>query len=509
MTAIIARNGDEVTVQITMKLTGSMLDMETAIQSAVNEGGALATQEALSTFDATGAPIKIAGVTLTSKGKVLKEYQTPYGAFMLERYVYQTCNGGATFCPLDDRARIITSSTPKLAQIISDKYASLTAQEVADDLTNNHGRKTTHKFVQRTADIVGSIAQATEEAWDYEIPKQVEPIANISISLDGTCMLMRAINKDDPASRAANKAQLVTDFKVKVSKETQDIDIFSKIKNTLSLDGPKPDCITKKILKKITTGEINNLDTLLDNMHTSEPGGYREAMTGNISLYNLKGERVHTIYLGATPEYGRATFLSRLQNEVDKIKNKYPEATYVGIADGAANNWEFLTPKTQHQILDFYHATEYLAGASYAFFTEDAKRKAWLHNICHELKHTEHAAQAILTQMEEQAGQIKGKKRISDVIKKKLNAAITYFTNQLPRMNYFDYTAKNFPIGSGVTEAACKTLIKQRLCCSGMRWKDKGARVVIALRALAQTTGRWVQFWERIVQNGIGDLGVA
>jgi len=28
---------------------------------------------------------------------------------------------------------------------------------------------------------------------------------------------------------------------------------------------------------------------------------------------------------------------------------------------------------------------------------------------------------------------------------------------------------------SGVTEAACKTVIKQRLCCSGMRWKEAGA----------------------------------
>lgn len=73
MTAILTRNGDELTVQITMKLTGSMLDMETTIQSAVNEGGALATKEALTKFDATGAPIKIAGTTLTSKGKVIKE----------------------------------------------------------------------------------------------------------------------------------------------------------------------------------------------------------------------------------------------------------------------------------------------------------------------------------------------------------------------------------------------------------------------------------------------------
>jgi hypothetical protein len=283
--AILTRNGDEITVQITIKLTGSMLDMEQAIQLALNEGGLLATQEALIKFEATGAPIKIAGVNLTNKGKVIKEYQTPYGAVMLDRYVYQTCNGGEVFCPLDDRARIITSSTPKLAQMISDKYASLTAQEVATDLTNNHGRKTNHKFVQRTADMVASIAQATEEAWDYEVPMQAEPIANISISLDGTCMLMRAINKDDKASRATNKTQLITDFKIKITKGITDIDIFNKVKQQLMLDGAKPDYISKKIINKVNTGEIDTLDKLLDNLHTLEPGGYREAMTGNISLY--------------------------------------------------------------------------------------------------------------------------------------------------------------------------------------------------------------------------------
>jgi len=48
-------------------------------------------------------------------------------------------------------------------------------------------------------------------------------------------------------------------------------------------------------------------------------------------------------------------------------------------------------------------------------------------------------------------------------------------------MNYSDYREKHLPIGSGVTEAACKTIIKQRLCRSGMRWKNRGASIVIAL----------------------------
>jgi len=51
---------------------------------------------------------------------------------------------------------------------------------------------------------------------------------------------------------------------------------------------------------------------------------------------------------------------------------------------------------------------------------------------------------------------------------KKLQASITYFRNHLSQMEYTQFRQKNYPIGSGVTEAACKTLIKQRLCCSGM-----------------------------------------
>ena len=430
MATIVKKNGATITIQVTIELNGSMLDMENTIQAGVNEVGNLATTEALSTFDATGESIKIAGVKLTNKGKIVKEYQTPYGVILLERYVYQTSKGGETFCPLDERARIITSSTPKLAQILSYKYASLSAKDVAEDLELNHGRKTIPSFVQQTADMIGSIAQATEESWNYELPEQVQPIASISTSLDGTCMLMR----DD---------------------------------------------------------------------------GYREAMTGNISLYNPKGERVHTIYLGAPPEYGKAKFLSHLDNELNKIKDKYPNAIRIGIADGAKTNWEFLESRTECYILDFYHATEYLSNASSAFAKTEAARILWLNNACHRLKHDENAAYELKTEMEAKAEEIKTKRKISEAIKNKLSTAITYFTNQLSRMNYHNYLAKNLPIGSGVTEAACKTLIKQRLCRSGMRWKNQGAGIVIALRALVQTSGRWLQFWKKINQNGISDLNLA
>ena len=52
--------------------------------------------------------------------------------------------------------------------------------------------------------------------------------------------------------------------------------------------------------------------------------GYREAMVGNISLYDVTGKRQHTIYLGEAPEYGKGTFLHRLEKEISRIKKTIP-----------------------------------------------------------------------------------------------------------------------------------------------------------------------------------------
>ena len=78
--------------------------------------------------------------------------------------------------------------------------------------------------------------------------------------------------------------------------------------------------------------------------------GWREAMVGVISLYNSKGERLHSIYIGQSPEYGKKTFKQRLEQEIINIKKLYPNAKYVGIADGAIDNWSFLEKYTELQL---------------------------------------------------------------------------------------------------------------------------------------------------------------
>ena len=76
--SVVSVQGNELKLEIVVKLSGSMLDMEENILTALNEAGSLATGEALERFDADGAPIEIAGERWTSKGRLPKTYQTPY-----------------------------------------------------------------------------------------------------------------------------------------------------------------------------------------------------------------------------------------------------------------------------------------------------------------------------------------------------------------------------------------------------------------------------------------------
>jgi len=417
---IISSENDSLTIQVTVQISNSMLVSEEAILEAVNDVGNLASQEILKSFDTDGSPIMIGSSKWTSKGQEIKSYQTPYGLISIPRHVYQSSKGGKIYCPLEQNARIVVTSTPRFAKIVSNKYANLASTKVQADLSENHGRKVARSYLQNLSEAVGNIALAKPESWHYTTPKFNEPIKTISIGIDGTCMLLC---KD----------------------------------------------------------------------------GYREAMVGTISLYNLDGKRQHTIHIGATPEYGKNTFWQRMEREIVDIKRSYPEANYIGIADGAKENWSFLKKHTNKQTLDFYHATSYLKNVALAAFPRSKeKRQEWLDSRCHNLKHLDGEADKILDEMKD----FKNKK-LSKVIKENLNSSITYFENHKSEMNYAESLEANLPIGSGVTEAACKTVIKQRLCQSGMKWIEKGAGIVLSLRTLVLTKGRWQQFWDKINQYGL------
>ena len=78
--------------------------------------------------------------------------------------------------------------------------------------------------------------------------------------------------------------------------------------------------------------------------------------------------------------------------------------------------------------------------------------------------------------------------------RKKITRELKYFRRNRHRMRYAVLKKQGLPIGSGVTEAACKTLATQRLKRSGMRWGEQGGQAILSFRALVQSN-RFERAW--------------
>jgi hypothetical protein len=187
---LLRLEGAQVTIQVTIDLSRSMLTSEETIQQSLNDVGCIATEAALKYLDTDGSAIEIAGAVMRTKGELPKAYQTPSGEVVVERHVYQRSGGGKTYCPLEQEGRIIITSTPLFAKQVSSKLAYGSARDVQRDLSENHRRSVAVAYIQRISEAVASIIEAQEESWNDVPPPMAVEIASVAIGFDGTCMLL-------------------------------------------------------------------------------------------------------------------------------------------------------------------------------------------------------------------------------------------------------------------------------------------------------------------------------
>lgn len=167
---------------------------------------------------------------------------------------------------------------------------------------------------------------------------------------------------------------------------------------------------------------------------------------------------------------------------------------WVALSDGGAGLEDFLRenfPRVEAVILDFYHASEYLAKLASALHPGDeeaalGQTKAWSRLLQDE------GGEVLIAVLE--AWEWPGVKGLPAVREEVLG----YFRNQVHRMDYPSYEANGWFIGSGAVESACKTVVGQRLKGSGMRWSEAGAHAVCHVRALYRSEhSQWTDFWRR------------
>lgn len=166
---------------------------------------------------------------------------------------------------------------------------------------------------------------------------------------------------------------------------------------------------------------------------------------------------------------------------------------WIALSDGGAGLEDWLRVnfgRVEVVILDFYHASEHLGDLAKAWLgvgTEAAQERhgLWAHRLKHEGGH------AVLEEL--RGLELPRRAALQEVWK----ATVTDFENQGHRMDYPDYVAKGWQIGSGPVESACKRVVGRRLKEGGMRWCESGSDAVCHLRALfLSEKGQWDASWD-------------
>ena len=225
---------------------------------------------------------------------------------------------------------------------------------------------------------------------------------------------------------------------------------------------------------------------------------YKNAGVATISCYSKEfGEdesvlqRRSTLVVAHTPEERMPSLKTEFEIEVSHCLHiAPPNVKKVVVMDGARGLWKYVDKCDLFdgwtQIVDFHHCCEHLSKlAERLFGKKSVQGKKWY----------SYYRNSLLTKINGVVNLINSAKRhIKKMNKPSLLKELTYFLHNKARMRYASFKQEGLPIGSGPVEAACKTIVKARLCCSGMRWTRERAQRVLRIRTIIRND-RWDTAW--------------
>lgn len=235
------------------------------------------------------------------------------------------------------------------------------------------------------------------------------------------------------------------------------------------------------------------------------------ASCGTVTVLDRRGKRLGTVYLAYVPEFGQGTMSKQLTQLVRETLRRWegtlPHLCYVtDSGDNETTYYDKVLSRMRHprtgeklewtRVADFYHVSERLWTMGELLFGKGKRATAWVRKMQKWLLKPSGVNRVLhsAATLRQQQG-LKGTKKLAD-----FDRAYRYLRDRMAYMHYDQYRRLGIPLGSGVTEAACKTVYTQRLKLSGMRWKKAGAQHILQLRVL-RLSGVWDQAYLRVLRG--------
>lgn len=417
-----------------------------------------------------GDEVEVGGQRYRRHSKGTVRYHTLCGAIEVTRETYRQVgvHNGPTIVPLELDAGIVQNATPALAVSVLQAFATMPLRHYEDEMQAAHrtvpSRSTLERIAKRTGAAIRNELPVIEPKLRAR-EKVPHELASISVGIDRTTIPMAELCGAAP--------------------EHYD--------RTRRRRPPPPISMA-----------------------------YRMAYVGTVALNDASGSVLMTKRVSATADEGPELLMQRLAAEIEQVRRTNSTAPVVIIQDGAPELWNLveawfadLNIPIAMKLLDRYHLEEHLAQLAEVIEPNFNARRRLLDQWRSALDRNDMAIRLICDQVEariyawqpeaheshrskrdrraldpfggmitlENARHFRGPVLAGDALKV-ATGHLSYCQNNLHRMRYYSARKRGFPIGSGPTEGACKSVIGSRFKRSGQRWFEHGASPCLHMRTL-------------------------
>jgi hypothetical protein len=429
------------------------LELEREIRRRVNAIGLELMRAVIQRADTKEPEVLIDGKRWGNRRESPGEYTTLFGDLKEPRSIYSQPGGGPVAVPVNARLGIIEGRyTPQVARVLTRTMGLMPAKEGAAMLKEVGVAQLSESTLRRVPKAIAAryetrrerITRALRE--EEEVPDEA---VTVQVSLDGVMVPMDG----EDAKRRGRKT-----------------------------DDPQ------LARHELRYGPVNGSGPADDDEIAGR--AWHEAMVATLSYWDRDGEHLRTVYLGRMPESGRGTIADELEEELKIALKRRPDLHVQFACDGNPNLWSLLErmsvrlPVEHHgeigYLLDYYHAAQYLQDAADAVEGQGTPEARVLAVSWGEtLKEYEDGAARVLKSMRYYRDQVK-----TSAKREEIQDAVDFLAKQAQngRLDYAESRAKKRPIGTGVVEAAAKTVVGVRIKRAGSRFEPHGGQTVMVFR---------------------------
>jgi len=407
---------------------------------------------ALKRADTDAPEVEIDGQRWGNRRVERGEYRSMFGVLVMERSTYQRGGGGRIAVPLDLRLGIVEGRyTPKMARVLTRAIAVTTEEEGAAFLTELGTAVVSSSTLSRIPRAIAARYETRRSVVEARLrERDVVPddAVTAQVALDGVM-----VPQDGEHTRPRGRKT-----------DSPDPPRYERQYGVLGADAPAS---------------------------TDGHGGraWHEASVGTIAYFDAHGRHIRTVYLGRMPEPNKATLVGQLNAELDAALDERPTLNLVFASDGAQAHWAALDAMAERladtctgervKLVDAFHVAEYVQKAANAIEGDGSAEASILSATWRQtIKEKEDGAKTVLRSMRAR------RVGLSPAALKELDAATSYIATQheLGRMQYAEARKKNYPIGTGIVEAAAKTVVGTRMKRAGARFSQHGGQTILLFR---------------------------